>query len=73
MYTEGIRKIFDGSNLVGNTISQNWEIAKKAGYKAILHNGTVYVNGNNGDLVRTVFDIQDFQNQCNTSIQGWLK
>ncbi len=60
MYTEGIRKIFDCSNLVGETIGHCAKVAIDGGYRAMLHNGRVYILFGN-DITETCFTIKDFE------------
>ena len=61
MYSKGIRKILIIDNIQYGHISKLIEMAKVTGHKAILHNGNVYVYGNDDQWIRTSFTIEDFK------------
>ena len=62
MYTEGIRKIYSyGHNGIYGHIDKICELAEDAGYKALTHNGQIYVKVKDDAWLKTEFTIDDFK------------
>jgi hypothetical protein len=60
MYTEGIRKIYSHNGMYGS-IDKICELAEDAGFKALTHNGLIYVFHTRGGWFQTDFTIEDFK------------